>query len=247
MNPQLEHLQDFREVLANYQLPDEVKKLLNEVKLVTISSSSAVGRSTITEELLKTGKYHYIVSDTTRSPRVNNGVIEKNGTEYWFKTEAEFLDGLKNNQYIEAAIIHNQQVSGVSISELIKARDGNKVALADIDIQGVERIKKAVGNIESIFILPPSFDEWMRRLDNRGHMSDEEKGKRLNSALIELKSVVNSGYTLVINNNLSEAVGLVNSIIESGHFDETYQLNAVNLAQDLANKTADYLKQKNFN
>ena len=84
-------------------------------------SVTAGGRNTIIDQLLKSGDFHYIISDTTRHKRANNGVMEQDGREYWFRSEDEILADLKAGNFLEAAIIHNQHVSGISIRELKKA------------------------------------------------------------------------------------------------------------------------------
>lgn len=117
-NNKLAHLKDFQKALKNYVPNIDVIDLLNQVQVVFLVAPAASGRNTIIRNMIMTGKYYYLISDTTRRPRINNGVPERNGEEYWFKSELEFLDGLKRGEYIEAAIIHEQQVSGTSISEL---------------------------------------------------------------------------------------------------------------------------------
>jgi guanylate kinase len=91
-----------------------------------LSAPTAAGRNTIIKNLIMTGKYFYVISDTTRIPRINNGTPERSGNEYWFKTETEFLDNLKNGEYIETAIIHNQQISGISLTEMHRANRSKK-------------------------------------------------------------------------------------------------------------------------
>src|SRR5579885_607634 len=110
----LEHLQEFKTVLANYRISPASQRILQQTNLVLLAAPTSAGRNTIIRELLKTGDYHYIVSDTTRQPRINDGIPEQNGVEYWFRSEADILKDLAAGQYVEAAIIHNQQVSGIS-------------------------------------------------------------------------------------------------------------------------------------
>lgn len=124
-NNKLAHLKDFQKALRNYVPSIEVIDLLNQVQVVFLVAPAASGRNTIIRNMIMTGRYYYLISDTTRRPRINNGVPERNGEEYWFKSELEFLDGLKRGEYIEAAIIHEQQVSGTSISELRTALEKN--------------------------------------------------------------------------------------------------------------------------
>ena len=114
---QLKHSHEFEAILKDYSLPKPVLSLLKGMKLVLLVGPSAAGRNTIIDRLVENGGFIQIVSDTTRAPRFNNGIKEENGVVYWFRKEDEFLSGLKDHEFLEAEIIHGQQVSGISILE----------------------------------------------------------------------------------------------------------------------------------
>src|SRR3546814_14273785 len=105
------------------------------------------------------------VSDTSRKPRVNDGIPEQNGVEYWFRSEAEILNDLKAGKFLEAAIIHNQQVSGISIRELQRVGDEGKIAITDIEIVGVHNLIQAKPYATAFFVLPPIFEFLFKRFD----------------------------------------------------------------------------------
>lgn len=214
MENHLNHLEAFKTVLASYQISDESKQVLAQTKLVLLVAPSSSGRNTLIRKLTQTDQYHYIVSDTTRHKRSNDGVMEQNGAEYWFRTEQDMLNDLKNGDYLEAAIIHNQQVSGISIRELKKARDEGKAALSDIEIVGMQNIIAAKPDAYPLFILPPSFDEWMKRMDGRGEMSVEEKRRRLGSAVQEFTAAIDHDYyQFVINDKFDHAVQKIHEVV----------------------------------
>lgn len=243
MKNKLQLLAEFKDALSNYQISNSTKELLNKVNMLLLVSPTAAGRNTIINELVKSGNYHYIVSDTTRKPRVNNGIGEVNGVEYWFTTEVDFLEGLKNGLYFEAAVIHDQQVSGMSINEIKKAVSECKTAVTDIEVQGVKTILGVKPDTFVVFILPPSFDIWMKRLDSRGEMLKEEKIRRLNSAIVEFNTAINSGsYCFLINDDLPTAISKINQIIDTKLSDQDYQQAGLELAKKLKAETEDYLK-----
>ena len=204
----------FEEVLVNYKPSDEAIDTLNPVKIALLMGFSGSGRNSLISELLKTEMYSFIVSDTTRSPRINNGNLEKDGVEYNFRTEEDFLADLQHGNFLEAAIIHQQQVSGISIKEIKKATKHQKIALADVQIDGIDAILKVKPNAKCIFILPPSFDTWMDRLSSRGNISNLELRRRLASALDELKHLDVNKYTVIINDDLSKTAGLLRRVLE---------------------------------
>ncbi len=175
MQNSLHHAKEFERILRTYRPNIDAIDILNQVKLVLLVAPAASGRNTLIRNLIMTGRYYFLVSDTTRHPRINNGVVEMNGKEYWFRSEDEFLDGLHRGAYVEAAVIHEQQVSGISLSELQVAVTNQKIAITDVDIQGADAIQHFKPDAYSMFVLPPAFDEWMRRLDTRGSIDQKEK------------------------------------------------------------------------
>jgi guanylate kinase len=233
---QLIHLAEFQEVLDHYQVSPAAKQVLAKAKLALCVSPSSVGRNTIIRELLKTGDYRYIVSQTTRQPRVNDGVLEQNGREYWFISEEKMLADLKGGKLIEAAIIHNQQVSGMSISEIEKAKADNKIAITDLEVMGVENVIQAKSDTFALFVLPPNFDEWQRRMHSRGQMNEDEKRRRLESAVKELKMALSTDYyKFVINDTVENAVLQIQNIVKNSH--TILQPEAIDLTKQLIDQT----------
>ncbi len=242
MENKLERLTEFQDVLANYRISDESKAILNQTKLVLLISVTAGGRNTIISEILKTGDFHYIISDTTRHKRANNGVMEQDGREYWFRSEAEILADLKAGNFLEAAIIHNQHVSGISIRELKKAHQNGKIAVNEIEIVGMHNIVEACPSAIAIFVLPPSFEEWMKRLEGRGDMSKAEKKRRLESAVLEFDAALNHEYySFVINDDFHESVNNIVDIAE-GRIDSEVQKKGKALVMKLQADTKNWLE-----
>lgn len=229
MTPQnrLSELKSFERILKGYRPSIDVIDLLNQLKVVFLVAPAASGRNTIIRNMIMTGKYYYLISDTTRKPRINNGVPERDGAEYWFKTEKQMLDGLRRGEYIEASIIHDQQVSGASIQELRNALEKKLIAITDIDIQGCDFLQDYARNAENIFVLPPDFDEWMRRMDGRGAMEPSEKKRRLRSAVREISEALKRPYfKFLVNWDLRSTSEQLHEEIAEGAFDPTRQEEA---------------------
>lgn len=241
MENHLEHLDEFRKILNNYQISEQSKEILANTKLVAMVAPSSAGRNTIIRELLKSGDYYYIVSDTSRQKRSNDGVMEQDGVEYWFRSEADMLSDLRDGKFLEAAVIHNQQVSGISIRELEQAGNESKVALSDIEIVGIQNIINAKPDTFALFILPPSFDIWMKRMAGRGVMSLDEKRRRLGSAVQEFTAAIdNDYYIFVINNDFHNSVKKIHSIVVDGQTSPDQAISR-ELAKELRSATEQWL------
>jgi len=211
----LKHYKEFQEVLEKYRVSDQAMKALEGLKFVLMIAPTSGGRNTIIRRQQETGRYHYIVSDTTRPPRVNDGVMEENGREYWFRTEDEMLADLKTGQYLEAEIIHGQQVSGISVRELQKAKSENKIAITDIDLEGTHNILKVKPDSFAVMVLPPNFDEWQRRLAGRGQMRPDEQQRRLETAANIFEDGLRQDYYhFVVSENVDQSAAIIDAIVE---------------------------------
>lgn len=238
----LTYLEDFTRLLAHYQQSEPAKELLKQLKLVLLVGPSSSGRNTIINELLKSNNYHYIVSDTTRKPRKNNGVLEQNGREYWFRDETEVLRDLEAGQFLEAAVIHGQQVSGISMRELAAAAGEGRVAINEIEVVGADNIYAAKPDTLFLFVLPPSFDEWMVRMDIRGQLPPDEVRRRLQSAVDELTVALHKDYyRFVVNDTFMHTAKRVNDMILQEAFSDADQAEGMAVAKQLLADTATYL------
>ena len=232
--PLLKYLDEFQTVLKNYKQSDESKDLFAQVPLVILVGPTAAGRNTLINLLVQTGRYQMIVSDTTRAPRMDNGKLEENGKVYWFKTEKEFLDGLKLGQYVEARLIHNQQVSGANIKEIRKAYDHGTIALKEIEINGAISYRTFKPDLLSIFLLPPAFDVWMKRLSDRGKIDEDEIRRRLESSVTEISLALSKDFfQFVINYEIHEAAQAVDEIANGRQLDAEKQQIGRNHAEQL--------------
>jgi guanylate kinase len=240
---ELVHAAEFKTALANYHLSSQAIHTLSQTELVLLVAPSSSGRNTIIVELLKTGDYYFVVSDTTRQPRINNGVPEKNGREYWFRSESEVLADIQNGKFLEAAIIHDQQVSGISIRELQKASEAGKIAITDAEIEGAGNASKWKQDTIAIFVLPPSFEEWQRRIKHRGHMEPLEYKRRMISAMKEYETALSrSYYRFVINDTIEHAAEQINQIAKLGVTDTEREAQARSLTEQLLVETRILLR-----
>lgn len=240
----LAKVSEFRELLESYKPGQEALALLAKTRMTLLIGPTAAGRNTLINILVETGRYHYIVSDTTRNPRVNNGIPEQNGREYWFLSEDEFLDRIRAGRYLEAEVIHNQQVSGTGVDELAAAAAANETPISEIEPKGAAKISNYSNNILFIFLLPPDFDTWMSRLKGRGEMRAGELNRRLISAEKEIKEALNSDiFQFVINFEIHEAAEAVDELTNGRELDAGKQALGRRHGEKLIRDIQKYLGQ----
>lgn len=238
----LDHIDDFRKILADYQLSATAHETLKRINLVLLVGPTSSGRNTIINELVKTGEFHQIVSDTTRKPRSNNGIMEQDGREYWFRKEEDLLQDLRDGNFLEAAIIHNQQVSGISIRELAAAADEGKFAINEIEIVGADNIYAAKPDTKFYFVIPPSFDEWMTRMRGRGELPVDEVRRRLESAIVEINTALTRPYyQFIINDTFKHTTRDIHYLSKGGTPDVIMAERAKTIAEQLVIDTKQFL------
>lgn len=247
VTPHLEKRAEFVQVLANYRLNPAAKEIIKATTMVVLNGPSGTGRNTVIRELLKTGHYHFIVSDTTRPPRYNDGVLETNGVEYFFRTEDEMLADLRRGEFLEAELIHDQQVSGQNVREIKKAHDLGKIALNEIEIIGILNTLRLKPDAIAILLLPPSFNEWLRRLTGRTALPQSELNRRLVTAQKIFETALSRDvFTFVVNDNLNHAVEQIDSIARAGKRSNVNDEPHRRLVQELLDQTRKYLTQHNI-
>lgn len=243
MDSNLKHLDEFEKVLHDYR-PNRstIQEIFEKHRLVVVTSPTGGGRNTIINKLVDSGDYEFFLSDTTRPPRMNNGVMEQDGVEYNFKHEDEMLEGLRSGEYLEAAIVHKNHVYGTSLRQFRQADESNNYFVVEADIQGADEINNFLPSADFLFVLPPNFDEWMRRLQARGDMDSEEMTNRLESAEEELQVALDREYyKFVINDDLDTAVQDARAIIENRNYPRQQDERAKEIAWQLLGKVKQQL------
>ena len=177
--------------------------------LIAISAPSGTGKSTLCEEIrIKKPEIKFSISCTTR-PRRD---YEIDGINYYFLTDVEFMEKVKNNELLEYEEVHGYYYGTLS-NTLNNAISSKELMLFDVDVNGAMSIKKKYpNNTLTVFILPPSIEDLKVRLINRGTDSQEVINKRLERTNKEMK-FKDKFDTFMINDNLSSAVEKLNKII----------------------------------
>ena len=175
---------------------------------VVISGPSGVGKGTIVDRLLEIDPgLVESVSCTTRAPRE----MERDGIEYFFLTEEEFLDRIKKKDFLEYDA-HQGGMYGTPrsfVERLLK----EKTVILEIDVVGGLHAKEQMDETLLIMIVPPSMEELIKRLKERGTETEAEIQKRLERVPFELAQKDKYDY-VVVNDNLDRAVEEVLSIIQ---------------------------------
>jgi guanylate kinase len=225
---------NLQQKLRNYKPSQPTVELVCSTPILLLVGVSGAGKDSIKRQLLSTGNYHHIVSHTTRPPRENHGVLEQDGREYHFVDLATAERMLNEGAFVEAKI-YSGNVYGTSAVEIQKAKGDGKIAVTDMEIQGVAEYKAMAPNVNAVFVLPPSYEIWQQRLRSRydDKINAEDIKRRMQTAKLELQEALEKDYfQFVINDDLSAATEVVDAIAHGSPGSEGAQA-ARQLAQDL--------------
>jgi guanylate kinase len=228
------------DAVAHYQPSADTAALVRRVPLVLFVGISGAGKDTIKHRLLATGKYYNYISHTTRAPRENHGKLEVDGEDYFFISRAKALEMLRNGDFVEAKQ-YSGNIYGTSRHGLELAEKASKIAINDVEVQGVTEYKNISEDVIAIFLLPPSYKEWRHRLMSRyaeSDLSGANMHMRIEAAARELRHALDTGYYhFVVNDDLDVAVNACNQIAHSGntfhHKDEEAREVAEQLLADI--------------
>lgn len=229
--------------LAAYKTDTNAIELIRSTPILLLVGPTGAGKDSVKDELLESGRFHHIISHTTRPPRINHGILEQDGKDYHFisKQDAEKL--LDDHAMIEAKM-YSGNLYGTSTAEIQAAKDEGKIAMTDLEVQGVAEYKELDPNVMAVFLLPPDFQTWQERLQRRyGDVVDAADYRlRLETALKELEQLLTTNYYVaVINDRLDETVSQIETVINSQNHSTQDEPAARAVAQQLAKDIQTYL------
>ena len=177
--------------------------------IIVISGPSGSGKSTLIGKLME--QHPEIIFSTSHTTRPIRGK-EVNGRDYHFISQQEFLEMVKNDDFVEWAEVYGNYY-GTSYREIdSKSKKGGDTILAlDIDVQGARKIRKKYLDALFIFVVPPSLEILRQRLEARERKFDQHIRERLEIAKKELQQYDIYDY-IVVNDKLEEAFKVLDAI-----------------------------------
>jgi guanylate kinase len=184
--------------LADYL---EVRQPRQHSHLVVLAGPTAVGKGTVSAYI----REHYpdvllSISATTRAPRPG----EQDGVHYHFVSDAEFDRMIADNELLEWAVVHNSFRYGTPRPPIDAAIAAGRRVLLEIDLQGARSVRAAMPEAMLVFLLPPTWEELVRRLVGRGTEDPAEQTRRLETARVEL-AAQDEFDVRVVNHDVADA------------------------------------------
>ncbi len=187
---------EFKQILRN-DIP--AKALKGNKYILLVSGPSGVGKDTIMNMI--SDKFSHVVTHTTRPMREG----EVNGFSYFFTSTKEFLEGIKNNEFVEYVKIFADRFYGTKRQTVEHALKSGKPALLILDVDGAKNVKKYFKddpkvNVVSVFFRPPALETLKQRLLKRGTETMEAITERIGRAKYEIDNAKYYDAEIQVNN-----------------------------------------------
>ncbi len=187
--------------------------------LYIVSAPSGAGKTSLVAKLLEhDAGVRKSVSYTTRAPRSG----ETDGQHYHFVTPGTFERMAAAGDFLESATVHGNRY-GTSRRWVEEQLAGDTDIVLEIDWQGAAQVRRLMPAAISIFILPPSFEALLQRLNSRAQDAPEVIATRLANAREEISHVHDFDY-VIINSEFRAAAAELQDIVRAERLRTAQQL-----------------------
>lgn len=215
-----EFLRKFPELIKNYRPSSSVTSHVGSINLLMVIGPSGVGKSTLIEQ----SGLALVPSDTTRDARPG----EKDGIDMYFRTDYQkIVDEIKNGDFVQVAVGSGGDFYATRASSY--PADGWAAMPVMADVVPIFRelgFKKTI----SSFVVPPTFEEWMRRMGSH-KLAPAELKKRLAEARRSLSfALQDASIHFILNEEIPSAEKQIKDLL-NGEIDKQREEMARQAAQ----------------
>jgi guanylate kinase len=183
---------------------------------VVISAPSGSGKTSVLFEFLKSHpEAVFSVSATTRPPRKD----ERDGVNYHFITDEAFDSLLATGEFLEWNEVHGNRY-GTPLKPVVETVSSGGTIILDTDTVGAFNIRSAYPGAVLVFLLPPSLEILIERLNHRNTETQERIKQRLAAYPDEIARMAEYDY-IIVNDDLETAVAQFGAIIEAERLRST--------------------------
>jgi guanylate kinase len=167
---------------------------LSSVDFVAIVGPTAAGKTTlIRTAMAANSQVQQVLVTTSRDPRPG----EQDGVDYSFRSQVEMHDRMKRGEFVQVA----PSILGALYATLPEAYAKDGFSVMAVIVQAIpDFLALPFKRMRQIYILPPSWDVWKRRIDSH-NFTPKQLEKRLAEAKISLTYAAVSEDVLYVKND----------------------------------------------
>jgi guanylate kinase len=171
--------------------------------LVIVSGPSGAGKTTIARAIHAAFPGSVLSLSLTTRPK---GPTEKEGVDYHFASEEEFLKSIEAGAFLEHAGVYGKRY-GTPRTPVEDGLASGRLVILEIDVQGAKQVKGQIAGALGMFVLTPTEDELLKRLRARKRDSEEVIQKRFARAREETAEAKVCGVyeRFIVNDDLERA------------------------------------------
>jgi guanylate kinase len=177
-----------------------------------LSGPAGVGKNSVMNRLREhEPDVHFAVTATTRDPRPG----EREGVDYYFKSQAALRGLLERGELLEHATVHGR-LYGVPLDPIREALGRGADVFVQVDVQGMRTIRRRIPAAVTLFLYVPKLEDLADRLQQRATESPDELARRLATAVDEIDQLAEFDYAVPNpQGELEQAVADVQAIIRA--------------------------------
>lgn len=188
--------------------------------LYTVFAPSGAGKTSLVKALLdQRPELTVSISHTTRAQR--SGEID--GVNYHFVDRKTFTGMIERGEFLEQAEVFGN-LYGTSQQWVEQTLLSGRDVILEIDWQGAQQIRRLMPDNISIFILPPSLETLLQRLNARGQDDEAVIQRRMAQARDELSHYTEADF-LVVNDQFDKALADLVAIVRAQPLRLSDQIN----------------------
>ena len=213
-----------REIINDYQLNPAVMKQFQESNFAVIAGPAGAGKDTLRNSLIRSNPELYlpILSTTTRPPRAG----EADDQDYHFREVEEVEEGLAKREFFQAALVHDQQVSCLHISEVKKLKAG-QTGLSILIPYTEKMLRDIKPDIKTVFLIPPNLEVLKERIQSERMLDDAEVERRVKAAAKEIEQALKSDhYYCLITDTVEHVTRNTHNYLQGSKPDQPEDLSA---------------------
>ncbi len=171
--------------------------------LVIVSGPSGAGKTTIARAIHAAFPGSVLSLSLTTRPM---GPTEKEGVDYHFASEEEFVRSIEAGEFLEHAGVYGKRY-GTPRKPVVDGLSAGRLVILEIDVQGAKQVKGQIPGALGMFVLTPTEDELLKRLRARKRDSEEVIQRRFARAREETAEAKVCGVyeRFIVNDELERA------------------------------------------